>query len=135
MRVLVLDEHLSSKTLGAGLRARGFDVRTLQSLGLSSRPDPDVVRQIPDKLGSADWVLVTVDYPIVEEHRGFDWSRYTIAWIKYDPHLSGADVEAAKHDILHKHVQRIAEQRPGDHHTYTRRSYYRHPPSLMSRPY
>ena len=135
MPTLVLDVHLSSKTLVAGLRGRGYSMMTLQDLGLAGNtPDPDLARQASKKLGD-DFVLVTIDLTILEDSPGFDWERYAIAWIKPDGHLSGAEVEAAKHDIFHHYADRIAEQIPGDHHTYTGGRYYRHPPSLISRPY
>lgn len=136
MSTLVHDEHLASKTLVAGLRARGFSVKTLHELGLNRELDPDVVRQIPNKLEAGeDWVLVTIDYTIIDDHSGFEWERYAIAWIVLDKYMRGGEVEALKHDIVHKHPEKIAAQGPDDHFSYTRRSQFKHPPNLISRPY
>jgi hypothetical protein len=136
MNLLVLDAHLSSRTLIAGVRGRAFEVTTLDDLGLDGRPDPDVMTQTAQLVSAPDgWVLVTMDLTILEDFPGFDWDRYAVAWVKVAPQLRGAAVEAAKHDIVHRHVPRIAEQRPADHFTYLRDRFYRHQPSLMSRAY
>jgi hypothetical protein len=135
-KTLVLDVHLSSKTLLWGLRGRGHEVSTLEGLGLAGDTlDAEMAKCAGDKLGAGNCVLVTIDMTIVEDSPGFDWSRYAIAWIKPNPSLRGSDVEAAKHDVFHRYLDRIAEQEPGDHYTYTRGRFYKHPPSLISRPY
>jgi hypothetical protein len=133
---LILDAHLESKTLIAGLKARGFELWTLSDLELPGDAfDSTVARRADEKVGADRCVLVTIDVTIVEDSRGFDWSRYAIAWLKIPSHLKGGDAETAKHNILHRRVDRIAAQSAGDHFTYTLESSYQHPPSLMSRPY
>jgi hypothetical protein len=58
-----------------------------------------------------------MDVTIVEEHPGFDWDRYAIAWISVHEELTGAAFEASKTDIVHRHALQIVEQGRGDHHT------------------
>jgi hypothetical protein len=128
---LVLDEQVTA--VQAGLLQRGIDCRTVHELGVTSTVDPDVIRGIASVLHGRPWVLVTMDGTIVEEHAGFEWHLYAIAWVSIDPWLSGASVEQAKTDVIHRHAHQMLEQRPGDHHTYTVRARFRHPPGLMSR--
>ena len=126
---LVLDEHLSA--LQIGLKCRGIDARTLDEFHAMSTVDPDVIRAVARALTSP-WVLLTMDGTIVEEHPGFEWERYAIAWVKVDKHLAGIAVEHAKVDTVQRHAHQMVEQRPGDHHTYTRDKHFKHPPSLIS---
>jgi hypothetical protein len=128
---LVLDEQLASKQLVEGLRARGLEVKTVADFGVTGRADPDVVRTI-DERQSGPWVFVTMDLTIVEEHPGFDWDRYAIAWIAVHEDLSGAAFEAGKTDVVHRHAHQIIEQGRGDHHTYTARQRIRSRPSLAT---
>ena len=100
-------------------------------LGLTGRPDPDVVRTIDGRL-SEMWVLVTMDLTIVEEHPGFEWERYAIAWITVHEDMRGAAFEAEKTDVVHRHAHRIAEQARGDHYTYTTKRWIRSRPSLAT---
>lgn len=80
------------------------------------------------------WVLVTMDNSIIEDHRGFEWERYAIAWVVIDPRVRGAPAEYAKHNVIHRHAHQIIEQRPGgDHFTYTQPARHRSPPSLVTR--
>jgi len=65
------------------------------------------------------WVFVTVDLTIVDEHPGFDWSDYAIAWIAVPEHLTGSAFEAGKVDLVHRHAHEIVMQRRGMHRTYT----------------
>jgi hypothetical protein len=127
--VLVLDEHLTAAQ--AGLAQRGIDARTVHEFNAASTSDPDVIRAI-DRQMAGPWVLVTMDGTIVDEHRGFDWHRYAIAWIKVPPHVRGAAFEYAKVDVIQRHAHQVVEQVPGDHYTYTERQRFKHPPSLMS---
>jgi hypothetical protein len=129
--LLVLDEQLAGKRLVDGLRARGLEISTVGDLGLTGRPDPDVVRTIDGRL-SGMWVLVTMDLTIVEEHPGFEWERYAIAWITVQEDLRGAAFEAAKTDVVHRHAHRIVEQGRGDHCTYTAKQRIRSRPSLAT---
>ena len=131
MALLVLDEQLAGKNLVAALGARGIDVATLADFGVTGRPDPDVVRTI-DRRHSEMWVLVTMDLNIVEEHPGFDWHRYALAWIMVREELRGSAFEASKHDVVHRHAHQIVEQARGDHHTYTATQRIRSRPSLTS---
>ena len=131
MPPLVLDEQLASKQLVEGLRARGLEVKTVADFGVTGRADPDVVRTI-DERQSGPWVFVTMDLTIVEEHPGFDWDRYAIAWIAVHEDLSGAAFEAGKTDVVHRHAHQIIEQGRGDHHTYTARQRIRSRPSLAT---
>lgn len=126
---LVLDEHLTAPA--SGLRDRGIDTRTVQDFHATSIHDPDVIRAIAAVM-TTPWVLVTLDGTIVDEAPNFEWDRYAIAWIVVNPDLRGIVVERAKAEIVHRHAHRIVQQRPGDHFTYTRRSQYKHPPSLVS---
>jgi len=129
LAVLVLDEQLAGKSLVAALRARGLEVLTLADLGLTGRPDPDVVRQVDERHNGA-WVLVTMDLTVIEDHPGFDWGRYAIAWVLIREDLRGADFEAAKHNVVHRWALEILEQRRGDHHTHTVAQRHKSPPSL-----
>jgi hypothetical protein len=129
--LLVLDEQLASKQLLEGLRARGLDVATVADFGVTGRADPDVVRQIGER-HAGPWVFLTMDLTIVEEHPGFDWDRYAIAWISVHEDLSGAAFEASKTDVVHRHAHQIVEQGRGDHHTYTTGQRIRSRPSLAS---
>jgi hypothetical protein len=79
------------------------------------------------------WVLVTMDGTIIEEHPGFEWDRYAIAWVVVDTQLRGAAVEYAKTDVVQRHAHQMVEQRAGDHHSYTAAQRLRHPPSLITR--
>ena len=78
------------------------------------------------------WVLVTMDSSIVDDHRGFDWSRYAIAWVQIDSQLRGIRVEHSKNEVLAKHARTMLSQIPGDHFTYTETRRYKHPPSLVT---
>ena len=129
MPVLVLDEHLAGGKLVAALRDRGLDVRTLGDLGVTGRPDPDVVRRVDERLGMA-WLLLTMDLTIVEDYPGFDWDRYAIAWVTVPDHLRGAPVETWKRNVVHRHLHEMTEQRRGDQHTYTLERHYKSRPSL-----
>ncbi len=126
---LVLDEHLTA--LRPGLEQRGIAARTVQEFRATSIVDPDVIRAIAQCIASP-WVLVTMDGTIVDEHPRFEWGSYAIAWIVIAPHLRGVAVEHAKADVLQRHAHQMVEQRPGDHHSYTQRARFRHPPSLLS---
>jgi hypothetical protein len=126
---LVLDEHLTR--IAQSLIDRGFSVFTVADFHAKSQVDPDVMRAIEEGPSGDRWVLVTMDGTLVDEYRGFDWARYAIAWVKIYPHLLGIEVERMKTDVVQRHAHRIVEQKPGDHHTYTRSAHYRHPPSLL----
>jgi len=133
MALLILDEQLANPKLVSALQDRGLDARTVGDFAVTGRPDPDVVRGIRDSPSTADgWVLVTMDLTIIEDFSGFDWSLYALAWIQIPNHLRGAAVEQAKINTVHRYAHAIAEQAPGDHHTYTPRARFRHPPSLAS---
>jgi hypothetical protein len=126
---LVLDEHLTA--LQSGLQQRGIDTRRVHDFHATSILDPDVIRAIARAMDGL-WVLVTMDGNIVEEHPRFEWNEYAIAWILIGSHLRGVQVEQAKADVLQRHAHQMVDQRIGDHHTYTKRSRFRHPPSLVS---
>ena len=89
MALLVFDEQIANPKLVAALQDRGIDARTVGDFGVTGRPDPDVVRRVQDGLSSKAWVLVTMDLTIVEEHEGFKWERYALAWIKVRDGLLG----------------------------------------------
>lgn len=131
MAELVLDEQLASPRLVAALKDRGIEVSTVADYGVTGRADPDVARRIHEQI-SQPWVFVTMDLTIVEEFPGFDWSRYAIAWIRPRDDLRGVEVERAKADILQRHAHTICEQGPADHHTYTAKQHFKHPPSLQT---
>jgi hypothetical protein len=126
---LVLDEHLMA--LRVGLEHRGILVRTVADLGARSVLDPDVIRAISHRL-SGPWVMVTMDGTIVDEHPGFEWDLYAIAWVVIDPKLRGVAVEQAKTDVVQRHAHKMLEQRPPDHFSYTQHARHRSPPSLVS---
>jgi hypothetical protein len=128
--VVVLDEQLAGVQLVRALDARGLDVKTLGDFGVTGRPDPDVVRQIGARQ-PGPWVLVTMDLTILEDHPGFDWGRYALAWIVL-PDIRGKEFEEAKHSVIQRRLHEIVEQGPGDHHTYTFAQRHRSPPSLAS---
>jgi hypothetical protein len=129
---LVLEDHLSAHILVASLNSRGFHAVPVADLGLGGkRPDADLVREIDDK-ADPPWTFVTLDLTIIDDASGFDWNRYAIAWIMAPKGLKGGAFEEAKQNIVHKHVEKIVAQQPGDHWTYTERSHYKHPPSLVT---
>ena len=131
MTLLVLDEQFTARSLVDGLRSRGLKVKTVKDFGVTQRTDPDVVRTV-DAHHSGQWVLVTMDVTIVEEHRRFEWDRYAIAWIVIREDLSGAAVERAKANILHRWAHEIVALRRGDQHTYYESRRAKTRPSLAS---
>ena len=131
MPLLVLDEQLCRGLLIEGLRLRGYDVKTVKDFGATGRPDPDVVRRI-DEGHTGPWVLVTMDFTVVEDFPGFDWDRYAVAWVIVHEDLLGAAFEHEKNDIVHRHVHQMVEQARGDHHSYTVKARHRSRPSLVS---
>lgn len=129
---LVLEDHLSAHILVAGLQGRGFNAVPVGDLGLGGkRPDSDLVREIGDQV-DPPWTFVTLDLTIIDDASGFDWDRYAIAWIMAPKGLKGGAFEQAKQNIVHKHVEKMEAQQPADHWTYTERSHYKHPPSLVT---
>lgn len=131
MGTLVLDEQLANPRLVQALEERGLQVATVGDFGVTGRPDPDVVRRIQEQI-SGPWILVTMDLTIIEDHKGFDWGRYAIAWIRVHKDLKGAEVELAKTETIHRHAHTIREQGVGDQFTYSPGRCERHPPSLAS---
>lgn len=131
MPLLVLDEQLGSRRLIDGLRSRGLDVQGLGDFGLTGQLDPDVLRRVDGRYTGA-WVFVTMDFTIIEDHPGFDWTRYAIAWVAVHQELAGAAFEQSKANIVHHHALRIIEQGRGDHHTYTEAQRHKSRPSLAS---
>jgi hypothetical protein len=127
---LVLDEHATGAL--HGLRARGMDAFSVAEFHATSVADPDVVRAIGARLADP-WVLVTCDLTLVDDHQGFDWDRYAIAWVMVPAHIKGAAYEYAKVDAIHHHARRMVEQVAGDHFTYDPRAQYKTPPSMVSR--
>jgi hypothetical protein len=91
--LLVLDEQFANLRLIAALHDRGIDAATVGDYGVAGRSDPDVVRQIQRSIRRRAWVLVTMDLTIIEEHRGFKWERYAIAWVVLRDGLRGLSVE------------------------------------------
>jgi hypothetical protein len=90
--LLVLDEQLCRGLLIEGLRLRGYQVATVKDFGATGRPDPDVVRRVDDR-HAGPWVLITMDFTIVDDFAGFDWDRYAIAWVVVHEDLKGAQFE------------------------------------------
>jgi hypothetical protein len=131
MAALVFDEQIASRRLVQALGERGIDASTIGDFAGQGRADPEVVRRVARELGSP-WVLVTMDLNIVEEHQGFDWRRYAVAWVRLRPGVSGGQVEIEKTEIVQRHAHEMREQRPGDHHTYTTGRRFKSPPSLAS---
>lgn len=129
MSILVLDEQLGSQRLVEALTDRELDVKTIGDFGLTGKPDPDLVKRIAEQCSGA-WILVTMDLTIAEEHRGFDWKRYAIAWVQVRKEVRGPAVEKAKHETIQRHAHHIRDQGPGDHFTYTPERYSKYPPSL-----
>jgi hypothetical protein len=129
--LLVLDEQLTGKSLVAGLRGRGLAVKTVKDFGVTQTADPDVVKTVAER-HDGPWVLVTMDTTIVEEHRGFDWTRYAIAWVVVPEHLTGLAFDQAKANVLHNWALDIVELRPGEHRTYYARRHTKSRPSLSS---
>ena len=106
MPLLVLDEQLCRGLLIEGLLLRGYEVKTVKDFGAAGRPDPDVVRRID----TGPWVLVTMDFTVIEDFPGFDWGRYAISWVIVHEDLKGAAFEHQKNDIVHRHVHQMVEQ-------------------------
>jgi predicted nuclease of predicted toxin-antitoxin system len=129
---LVLDEQFANPRLVLALRDRGIEAATVEDFGVMGGSDPDVVRKVQQESGRRAWVLVTMDLTIVEEHRGFAWERYAIAWVILREGLRGLQVEREKSEIVHRYAHLIREQKPGDHHTYTPTQHFRQRPSLTS---
>jgi hypothetical protein len=132
LALLVLDEQFANPRLVLALRDRGVDAATIGDFGVTGRSDPDVIRQVQRGTGRKAWVLVTMDLTIVDEHQGFRWERYAIAWVMLPRGLKGVRVEQAKSEIVHRYAHLIREQNPGEHHTYTATQHFRQPPSLTS---
>jgi predicted nuclease of predicted toxin-antitoxin system len=128
---LIFDEQIASPRIVQALTERGIEASTIGDFGVQGRPDPDVVRRVADEVG-APWVLVTMDLTIVEDHEGFGWERYAIAWIRVREGIVGSQVEREKTDIVQRRAHEMVEQNPGDHHTYTVKKRFKHPPSLAS---
>jgi hypothetical protein len=128
---LVFDEHIANPRLVTALRERGIEAGTVGDFGVTGRADPEVVRRVQQSLRKP-WVLVTMDLTIVEEHEGFEWERYAIAWITVNDALRGARVEQEKANVVHRHALMIREQTRGQHYTYTVRQCFKHPPTLAS---
>jgi hypothetical protein len=128
---LVLDEQLCGRGLIDALRARGLAVATVKDFGAGGRPDPDVVRRIDERC-DGPWVLITMDFTIVEDFPGFDWIRYAIAWVVPREELRGGAFQHEKNDIVHRHVHQMVEHGRGDHHTYTVKQHQKSRPSLAS---
>jgi hypothetical protein len=129
---LVLEDHLSAHILVASLKSRGYNAVPVAELGLGGkRSDADLVREIGDKIDTL-WTFATLDLTIIDDASGFDWDRYAIAWVMVKKGLKGAGYEQAKQNIVHKHVEKMEAQQPGDHWTYTARSHHKDPPSLVS---
>jgi hypothetical protein len=125
-----LDEHLLG--VRVGLEHRGVRVRTVADFQATSIVDPDVIRAVDRGMRKKPWVLVTMDGTIVDEHRGFDWERYAIAWVMIEPRLRGIAVEHSKNEVLSRYARTMLSQSPGDHFSYTERRNYKHPPSLVT---
>ena len=98
-------EQLCRARLIDALRTRGLAVATVKDFGAGGRPDPDVVRRIDERY-NGPWVLITMDFTIVEDFPGFGWTRYAIAWVVLHEELKGAAFEHEKNDIVHRHVRR-----------------------------
>jgi hypothetical protein len=130
-RIAAIDEQLENPRHIGALSDRGCAVKTVGDFGAQGRPDPDVVRRISDQV-TDPFVLVTMDLSVVEDFKGFDWNRYAIAWVQIRKELRGRAVEIAKANTLHKHLERMTGQRPGDHFTYTPERHDKRPPSLAS---
>ena len=130
MALLVFDEQIANPKLVGALQDRGIDARTVGDFGVTGRPDPDVVRRVQDGLSSKAWVLVTMDLTIVEEHEGFKWERYALAWIKVRDGLLGVKFEQEKANIVQRHAHLICQQTAGQHYTYTARAHFKNPPRL-----
>jgi hypothetical protein len=126
--LLVLDEQLSARSLVAGLRARGLDVTTVAELDLVGRADPDLVRAIDERC-DGPWVLVTMDLALGDEPPD---QGHAIAWIVPHEGLSGAAVERAKANILHRWAHEIVGLGRGDQRTYYETSRAKARPSLAS---
>lgn len=131
MALLVLDEPLSASSLVDGLRARGLAVKTVKDFEVAHGTDPDVVRTIGER-HDGPWVLVTTDVTIVDQQRGFDWSRYAIAWIVVRENLRGAAVERAQANIVQRWAHEIVGLGRGDQRTYHETTRARTRPSLAS---
>lgn len=131
MALLVLDEQLEAKSLVTALTDRGLAVKTLGDYALTGRPDPDVVRSI-DQRESGMWVLVTMDLRIVEDHPGFEWERYAIAWILVHEDLVGVKFEQSKRNVIHKYAHEMVQQGRGDQHSYSEQRRTKSRPSLSS---
>ncbi len=132
MTLLVLDEPIGNPRLLAGLKDRGIGAETVGDFGVTGRTDPDVVRRIDETVKQAPWVLVTMDLTIIEDHEGFTWERYALAWVRVARGIRGGAVEREKADIVHRYAHLIREQSRGQHFTYSRNQRSKHPPSLSS---
>lgn len=110
MALLVLDEQFANPRLVLALRDRGVEASTVEDFGVTGGSDPDVVRKVQQECGRRAWVLVTMDLTIVEEHRGFTWDRYAIAWVILREGLRGLQVEREKSEIVHRYAHLIREQ-------------------------
>ncbi len=131
MAHLVLDEQLSGRALIASVSGRGFGVATVGDLGAQGRPDPDVMRRAEESQ-PGQWVLITMDTTIIEDHPRFGWADYAIAWISIHEDLRGEAVEQSKMNVVHRHLHLIAGQARGDHFTYSEHRHDKAPPSVST---
>jgi hypothetical protein len=129
--LLVLDEQLCGRRLIDALGSRGLKVKTVKDFGAAGRPDPEVVRRIDERC-RRPWVLITMDFTIVEDFPGFDWDLYAIAWVVVREDVQGAAFEHEKNDVVHRHAHQMVEQRRGDHHSYTVKQRIKGRPSLTT---
>lgn len=73
-----------------------------------------------------------MDLTIEEDHPGFEWERYAIAWVLIPKRLRGVAVERAKANIIHRYAPLMCEQQPGNLHSYTATQHFKHPPTVGS---
>jgi hypothetical protein len=130
--LLVHDEQLCRPGLFVSLGERGIEAQPLSDFDASGKADPEVVRRVAGRLKARRWVLVTMDLTIDQDHPGFDWGRYAIAWVIVPRTLRGAAVERHKANVVQRYAHLMCEQRPGDLQTYTATQHFKHPPSVGS---
>jgi hypothetical protein len=114
-RTLVIDENLNPRA-STELRRRGRDATRVQELGLRGSPDPQLLRRLDAQLD--DWVLVTADDALPEDH-ATELAEIggTIATISPDRE-PGWGLDAWRSEIVHRWAHVMHEQERGTSRRY-----------------
>jgi hypothetical protein len=117
-RVLVIDEDLLPR-VATYLRARGRAARSVAQLGLRDRKDPELLEELSKRDDLGDWVLVTGNDRMPEEHpEVFERLQPTVATI--DPRRTESVSELHwRMDVVQRWAHRMQDLEPGAVYRYT----------------